>query len=359
MPKHLTKEQRELIFQKLTTEQREALAENRRYVVQSAFLNAGFAEETDWDYYGYRLGAHYHEEGCPKSAKLYCECGRELKHQYLVKSRSTGEIKKLGSKHLEDHLGVPAAVAKRVMAGIQNIDIGLDEILLRVARGDSFPNKLYALFTEYDLKARFSNLQKKRIRLFSTVNLPIYPDEEALMSREVNEYQRAVQRRRELETAKTEEAAKSTESATVEPQPRIEPHSEPSQPKRSTPNFEDWQKTRKRNPHAELDDFWKKKNRELKKYENSGFSSGNRRYPNRKKLYEIPDLKKVEAKVEAYSAGEMLGKDELLKMIDLYMPAKVRQAGSTTEEILAGMMAELAGKGKVAVVGENYYRIED
>lgn len=61
-----------------------------------------------------------------------CECGRSLRYQYILENQKTGDVKKLGISHLQEHLGFPLHIVKEIINGISQVDYELDEILLKV-----------------------------------------------------------------------------------------------------------------------------------------------------------------------------------------------------------------------------------
>lgn len=63
-----------------------------------------------------------------------CECGRPLRYQYIVKHKSTNEIRRFGITHFEEHTGIPAELVHSIKKGFSNIDYELDEILQKVSQ---------------------------------------------------------------------------------------------------------------------------------------------------------------------------------------------------------------------------------
>lgn len=64
-----------------------------------------------------------------------CECGRPLRYQYIVRHKSTNEIRCFGITHFEEHTGIPAELVLAIKKGFTNIDYELDEILQKCAQG--------------------------------------------------------------------------------------------------------------------------------------------------------------------------------------------------------------------------------
>jgi len=63
---------------------------------------------------------------------LKCECGRILRYQYVVRHLQTGEIRKFGINHFEEHTGLHPDLVHAIMKGFQTIDYELDEILHKI-----------------------------------------------------------------------------------------------------------------------------------------------------------------------------------------------------------------------------------
>ncbi|MBZ2201831.1 hypothetical protein CLI91_10830 [Lentilactobacillus hilgardii] len=120
---HLTGEKRKHLISKLTDEQRRFLNEHRRYRMQSNFLNASLSDGEKWQLYDFKVDPDV-------SGKLTCRCGRTLKYQYIIQDQRTKQTQKLGINHFQEHMDVPENIAKQVAKGLQEINTGIDEILV-------------------------------------------------------------------------------------------------------------------------------------------------------------------------------------------------------------------------------------
>ncbi|MFT8995071.1 hypothetical protein [Lentilactobacillus hilgardii] len=120
---HLTSEKRNFLANKLTEPQRLFLIKHRRYRMQSNFLNASLSDGEKWQLYDFKVDPNV-------SGKLTCRCGRTLKYQYIIQDQRTKQTQKLGINHFQEHMGVPENVAKQVAKGLQEINTGIDEILV-------------------------------------------------------------------------------------------------------------------------------------------------------------------------------------------------------------------------------------
>ncbi|EGR8733718.1 hypothetical protein I8C76_003397, partial [Listeria monocytogenes] len=113
--------------------------------------------------------------------KLYCECGRELKVQYIVKSPKTGKILKLGINHFADHLHVSPTVAASIHQGMTKVDLALDELLCLKQKNIDFPEGLwqkycFVLYQNRRMKQPYLPDIKlaQRLAEFRQVEMPIY-----------------------------------------------------------------------------------------------------------------------------------------------------------------------------------------
>lgn len=69
------------------------------------------------------------------SEDVKCECGRALRYQYVVRHVKTGEVRRFGINHFEEHTGLPASIVREVVQGFTKIDYELDELLLKKQNG--------------------------------------------------------------------------------------------------------------------------------------------------------------------------------------------------------------------------------
>lgn len=118
---HLSKRERDNILQTLPDEQQHFLATFLKRGKKTAFANimakekAGHSTNSEeiaeqWEF------VDYIDAGPDWNARstLYCECGRKLRYQYIVKNLKTEEIKKFGIDHFEEHTGIPGSLANKI-----------------------------------------------------------------------------------------------------------------------------------------------------------------------------------------------------------------------------------------------------
>ena len=66
--------------------------------------------------------------------KLKCECGKNLRYQYILRSSSGKELK-LGVTRFAQHAGIPQNIANQIHERVNSIMIFRDEILVKYDQG--------------------------------------------------------------------------------------------------------------------------------------------------------------------------------------------------------------------------------
>ncbi|MBO1301044.1 MULTISPECIES: hypothetical protein [unclassified Enterococcus] len=177
--KQYTSSQRWEIYERLTKEQRIVIDQHRRYLIHSRFLEENYLAATDWVFSDFKINPFFRTSR--RQQKLYCECGRELKVQYIVRSSKTGKELKLGINHFAEHLHVSPTVAASINQGMTKVDLALDEILWLKQQNIAFPERLwqeYCLMLYHNRRLKQPILPDKklttRIAEFRQAQLPIY-----------------------------------------------------------------------------------------------------------------------------------------------------------------------------------------
>lgn len=177
--KQYTSSQRWEIYAKLTKKQRELVDKHRRYLISSRFMEEHYLAATDWVFSDFKINPFFRTKRSQQ--KLYCECGRELKVQYIVKSPKTGKILKLGINHFADHLHVSPTVAASIHQGMTKVDLALDELLWLKQKNIDFPEGLwqkycFVLYQNRRMKQPYLPDIKlaQRLAEFRQVEMPIY-----------------------------------------------------------------------------------------------------------------------------------------------------------------------------------------
>lgn len=77
-------------------------------------------------------------ESWRQTKRLRCECNKVLRYQYIIQNKRTGDIKRFGINHFEQHTSIPKEIINKVVKGFQEIDFELDEILTKFRLGKIF-----------------------------------------------------------------------------------------------------------------------------------------------------------------------------------------------------------------------------
>lgn len=137
---HLSQHERDEIFTNLTDKQKVFLTAQLKRGRKTLFANVlakdkagSFSDDvaSKWEFLDY-LDAG---PGWQTNAKLFCECGRTLRYQYIVKNSQTDEVMKFGITHFAEHTGISPELAKEIVRGVERIDYEMDEILMKILNG--------------------------------------------------------------------------------------------------------------------------------------------------------------------------------------------------------------------------------
>ena len=171
----LTRQQREAILQHLTANQVQALSEFTRYAMLSRFHTHHYLKQTDWEFQGMVIDPWYQRQHDHPGDNLYCDCGRRLKNQFILRSRTTGRQLFLGISHFQQHASIPHKVAREIQAGINEINLYMDSILLAYQAGRRFPKKIFQfVVAQQGFKNHEGTILYQRCNLFSQVDLPLH-----------------------------------------------------------------------------------------------------------------------------------------------------------------------------------------
>ncbi|OTN83932.1 hypothetical protein A5819_003482 [Enterococcus sp. 7E2_DIV0204] len=166
----LTIEERSRLLKLLSNEQIQVVNNTRRYKAISIFANKHMIAENEWSLVDYKISNNYKGNG--NGERLYCECGRELKYQYVVKSNN-GEQKDLGFTHYLELTNLNPDVARQITMDINQLNLKVDEILVLIEHGFRFPEEMY---TQYKLCKNITSLndtQVSRVEEFRKYDLPL------------------------------------------------------------------------------------------------------------------------------------------------------------------------------------------
>ncbi|MHC5268322.1 hypothetical protein ACYSNO_03920 [Enterococcus sp. LJL98] len=177
--KTLTVKNRQEIYQRLTIPQRELIEVHKKYQMGSFFLNHHYLIDEEWLFETVNIDENYNRK--KKRYKLYCQCGKAVKYQFILKSKKNKEEIALGITHFTDHLGVRPEVASEIKKGINQVDMALDELLWLKEKKYTFPEDLWQqyLFTLYRNQqliepVEVNHVLAKRVLTFRNAEMPIF-----------------------------------------------------------------------------------------------------------------------------------------------------------------------------------------
>lgn len=203
----LSVEERDALLSELRSEQRFFLEEQVKRGKKTAFANElakkkgiyfheGLTEEQaaellkDWmldDYVD--AGAGYRT----REPLLKCECGRVLRHQYIVKHSQTGERRMFGSEHFAEHTGIPSDIVKAVLEGMRGVDYELDELLIKIRDNWTAAEAVPLIPHDLELPSEIGEQMK--------LGLPLLDKQVRKISRLIDEKERAARLHRLNEKA--------------------------------------------------------------------------------------------------------------------------------------------------------------
>lgn len=176
----LTIKERSEIYTRLTKEQRKLIDEHRKFLIRSEFLKDSYLKASDWEFVDLKIDDDYPKIH-HKHQMLYCECGRRLKYQYVVKSKETQKVMCLGIQHFKDHLNIPQQVATEIAQRLNNVDFALDELLWLKRLGIDFPDDLWENYIFFMFGNQFVSSEirinlslARRVADFKEAKMPIY-----------------------------------------------------------------------------------------------------------------------------------------------------------------------------------------
>ena len=132
-------------------------------------------------------------------SQLKCACGRPLKYQFVIESKSKQQEIRLGIQHFKDHLGISQQVAEEIKKGVAHVDLALDELLWLTEKKIPFPEDLwqryvFAFYRNNTLRRPLSLNQKlaERVVCFRKANMPLFIGDYLSVVTEINQVDREV-----------------------------------------------------------------------------------------------------------------------------------------------------------------------
>lgn len=208
----LTKGERQRLLGLLTPEQRVVIQNHVRFQRTSLFANQNLlGESTNWEFMEYHFNDNYDTNQGPQ---LFCDCGRRLKHQYILRNLNSGKTLKLGINHFADHTDIPEKVMKQLQNEIHHLDFGLDETLRRFRRGVKLNPELEAWL----LKEKPEQFDKYAFD-YAKVALPLTVEDTQLVRNEFAKHERQLKKASEPvkpRTRRTKKVKKAENKAKVD-----------------------------------------------------------------------------------------------------------------------------------------------
>ena len=193
--------ERKALFEKLSAPQQELVNQQRKYEVRSLFLQKQYLQTSDWEFVALNIDDEY-ERGI--HSQLKCACGRPLKYQFVIESKSKQQEIRLGIQHFKDHLGISQQVAEEIKKGVAHVDLALDELLWLTEKSIPFPDDLwqryvFAYYRNNTLRRPLSLNQKlaERVVRFREAEMPLFIGDYLSVVTEINQVDREVFERQE------------------------------------------------------------------------------------------------------------------------------------------------------------------
>lgn len=186
----LSSEDREEIFNTMTDFQIDVIMDHVMYRVKSELLTASFWKGIHWELLGVNYDRLYRKKLNQRKYRpsLYCECGRSLKYQYVVKSKETGEILELGKECFTQRTGIPERIAEEIYNSRNKINIFQDEILNAYKFRERFPIELYNEIHLNKVDDKWSPYYNRKILDFKKADLPLFHRDKAKLENDLIEY---------------------------------------------------------------------------------------------------------------------------------------------------------------------------
>lgn len=184
----LTDEKRRKILSKLKYNQIQTLSDFTMYKAKSEMITKDFVIANDWKLADIREDAFWNLRSMDnnqgkKIPKLKCECGKNLRYQYILRSSSGKELK-LGVTHFAQHAGIPQNIARQIHSRLNKVMIFRDEILTKYSQGQRFPLEEYNVVSKKGLLLEFGEDFNYKLKKFKDANLPLFHvDESRLMKK--------------------------------------------------------------------------------------------------------------------------------------------------------------------------------
>lgn len=132
--KYMSSDERQFYLNQLTEAQKSVLERYHKEEKSTLLQNQIFGESDEWEFKDIEVSAHYRDKSKSEEERLWCECGKELKYQYILLDRVENQTRKLGIEHFKQHASIPENIARQILNKKYKLDEWLDDILLTVKK---------------------------------------------------------------------------------------------------------------------------------------------------------------------------------------------------------------------------------
>lgn len=142
---------RQEMLQNFTDNQQEILMKYYKNYKKDALMTRIYQIDEDWQLIDFKINYNYRLVD-DEAYNLYCECGKQLKYQYVIYSQKEDKVFKLGIEHFKQHLDIPQSIANQIQNHSYKLDSWLDYILVekeRFMHSLYFENKYYQCMERY------------------------------------------------------------------------------------------------------------------------------------------------------------------------------------------------------------------
>ncbi|MCJ8008311.1 DUF3895 domain-containing protein [Lederbergia wuyishanensis] len=84
-----------------------------------------------------------------------CECGRPLRHQYIVRHKGTNETRRFGIEHFKEHTGFSSEIINEIRKGFNIVDYEMDEILYKIQNRWELKQEIPFLPNDFEMPKTF------------------------------------------------------------------------------------------------------------------------------------------------------------------------------------------------------------
>lgn len=140
----LNETRRNEILGSLSKAQRDVIYKHYKHNMKTMLFDIMHDQSKDWRFVDFKVNPDYPSSN--EADKLYCECGREVKYQYILYSVQKNQYIALGINHLKMHTHLDDKRVKQIKSYSSKVNQWLDETLIQ--------NEVYKQHTYIKLNIR-------------------------------------------------------------------------------------------------------------------------------------------------------------------------------------------------------------